>query len=394
MPKRRPVPFAADSPAGKGRRSTPEPASCEQTELPWFSSLEAVLQVLEVREHLCLICDLAAARRAAALPFLLRGLSRGERCLYLASTHAARHIRESLAESGVDPAAAEASGQLTFADWSTIGGGEGRPAARGLAFLAAAARQPGGSRRRALRAILEMSDCVSMAEDLPELLELEVRLRRDVLARHRCLALCLYDQARTHPALSEAVARIHPFVGRGTTVLRNRSWEAPEEVLARLREGQTGADLWEATPVLQTPPAPRGRGVTPLPRGNETVLLVDCHAAVRRAVAHMLRDLGYTVLEAADTRDIPHVLRAHQGPVDLLVTDIVQDEEDGFLLAHTLADRLSQPGLVLLTACASRSALGAPPPGAREDLLVRAAAMTAVATTVRQVLDARAAERS
>jgi CheY-like chemotaxis protein len=238
-----------------------------------------------------------------------------------------------------------------------------------------------------VRAVFEMTDILSGAEDLPALLEFEVRLRRDVLARHRCLALCLYDQARIHPVLAQALARVHPFPAWSEAVLRNRSCEAPGEVLAGLREGQPRATEARA------PISPPQDGVPPLPRGSETVLLVEYHPQVRRNVADALASLGYTVLQASDTRDIPQVLRSHQGAVDLLLTDIVGDEEDGFLLAHALADRLSRPGLVLLTACASRSALGAHPPGVRQDLLVRAAAITAVATAVRQVLDARAAER-
>lgn len=328
------------------------------------------------------------ARRIAAVPFLLRGLSRGERCLYVAGPAATDQVRQLLAAASVDPAAAECSGRLTFADWSRFRRDGGQPALSGLASLVAAGKGAGNIRRPVLRVVLEMSDILSGAEDLPALLEFEVRLRRDVLARHRCVALCLYDQAQIDPVLAQALARVHPFPACGEAVLRNRSCEAPTVVLAGLRLGQP----WVTGTRAPTNPPPDG--VPPLPRGSETVLLVEYHPQVRRNVADALASLGYTVLQASDTRDIPQALRSYDGTVDLLLTDIVGDEEDGFLLAHALADRLSRPGLVLLTACASRSALGAHPPGTREDLLVRAAAITAVATAVRQVLDARAAERA
>jgi len=81
--------------------------------------------------------------------------------------------------------------------------------------------------------------------------------------------------------------------------------------------------------------------------GHETILLVEDDEAVRDALGHELILLGYSVLEAADG---PEALRVAEGQpgrqIDLLLTDVVMPEMDGFTLAARLRER--QPGLKVL----------------------------------------------
>ncbi len=60
-----------------------------------------------------------------------------------------------------------------------------------------------------------------------------------------------------------------------------------------------------------------------MPRGTETVLLVEDEDAVRALSRHVLQMCGYTVLEARHGRDAIRVTEGHAGPVHLLVTDVV-----------------------------------------------------------------------
>jgi CheY-like chemotaxis protein len=78
-------------------------------------------------------------------------------------------------------------------------------------------------------------------------------------------------------------------------------------------------------------------GDTPLPRGDETVLLVDDEPSVRRVSARMLRDLGYRVLEAGGGRDGLNSAQRHKDEIALLLTDIVMPEMDGKQLAEQAA---------------------------------------------------------
>jgi PAS domain S-box-containing protein len=73
-----------------------------------------------------------------------------------------------------------------------------------------------------------------------------------------------------------------------------------------------------------------------LPRGTETVLLVEDAAAVRAVTRQVLERLGYTVLEAPNGEVALHVATRHQGPLHLLLTDVVMPELGGRHLAERL----------------------------------------------------------
>jgi signal transduction histidine kinase/ActR/RegA family two-component response regulator len=90
----------------------------------------------------------------------------------------------------------------------------------------------------------------------------------------------------------------------------------------------------------RVPEAPaRGKshaGQVVLPRGTETVLLAEDEDAVRSLLALVLRQGGYTVLEASDGQKALHIAAGHQGPIHLLVTDVVLPEVGGRELAERL----------------------------------------------------------
>jgi CheY-like chemotaxis protein len=88
-------------------------------------------------------------------------------------------------------------------------------------------------------------------------------------------------------------------------------------------------------------------GVAPaLPRGVETVLLAEDEATVRGFVHDCLAALGYRVLVAGNGRQALEVARAYQGPIHLLLTDVVMPGMGGQALAHRLS--AEHPGLRIL----------------------------------------------
>ena len=76
--------------------------------------------------------------------------------------------------------------------------------------------------------------------------------------------------------------------------------------------------------------------------GSETTLIVEDDDAVRPLMRQILGRAGYTVLEARDGDEALTVARRHQGPIDLVVTDVVMPGLGGRALAARLtADRPS-----------------------------------------------------
>jgi two-component system, cell cycle sensor histidine kinase and response regulator CckA len=75
------------------------------------------------------------------------------------------------------------------------------------------------------------------------------------------------------------------------------------------------------------------------PRGTETILLVEDQDGIRDLVREYLRNLGYSVLHAADGNEALQIANDHRHPIHLLLTDVVMPNIGGRELAH----RLTQP---------------------------------------------------
>ena len=97
---------------------------------------------------------------------------------------------------------------------------------------------------------------------------------------------------------------------------------------------------------------PGGTGAAPadsagaLPRGTETILLVEDEEGVRTLARIVLQRCGYVVLEASRGDEALRIAAAQQTPIDLLVTDVVMPGGGGRPLAEQLC--LSYPELKVL----------------------------------------------
>jgi len=126
-----------------------------------------------------------------------------------------------------------------------------------------------------------------------------------------------------------------------------------------------------------------------LPRvsGDETVLLVEDEADVRKLVRGILEDHGYRVLEAESGAQALDMVARHDGRIDLLLTDVVMPHMSGREVAEAMATSRPETKVLYLSGytdhvVVDRGVLSA---GAR--FLQKPFSPEALARKIREVLD-------
>jgi PAS domain S-box-containing protein len=75
------------------------------------------------------------------------------------------------------------------------------------------------------------------------------------------------------------------------------------------------------------------------PRGTETILLAEDEAGVRELTSQILAESGYKVLQASDGDEALRLAAAHDGPIQLLITDVVMPGMGGRSVAKQVTER-------------------------------------------------------
>ncbi len=132
-----------------------------------------------------------------------------------------------------------------------------------------------------------------------------------------------------------------------------------------------------------------GRTYSALPRGSETVLLVEDEAALRSLVRGILVSAGYNVLEAGHSVDALLISHQHQGPIHLLLTDIVMPGMTGRELADQLCIFHSNMKVLYVSGYTDDAYIQHGVLKAQAAFLQKPFTPEALARKVREVLDAR-----
>jgi len=86
--------------------------------------------------------------------------------------------------------------------------------------------------------------------------------------------------------------------------------------------------------------------VSPLLQGTETIVLVEDEPMVREVGSSLLRQWGYTVIEASNGLEALRLLQDYPGKIDLMLTDMVMPQMSGTELAARV--RVSHPHIKIL----------------------------------------------
>ena len=118
---------------------------------------------------------------------------------------------------------------------------------------------------------------------------------------------------------------------------------------------------------------------------HATILLVDDEAAIRAMATRLLEEIGYEVLVAASSSEAIKVLQTHPGEIQLLLTDVILTDTNGFDLAKLT--RILRPTLrcLFMSGYALGAADGQPSPA--NDFLPKPFSLEALAEAVRAALE-------
>jgi len=128
--------------------------------------------------------------------------------------------------------------------------------------------------------------------------------------------------------------------------------------------------------------------VLEVPRGSETVLLVEDEAGVRNLSRFVLESNGYVVLEARGGADAIALAEAHAGAIDLLVTDVVMPGMSGRQLADALRQVRPATRVLFMSGYTDEAVLRHGVTGASPAFLQKPFSPIGLARKVREVLDA------
>ncbi len=121
--------------------------------------------------------------------------------------------------------------------------------------------------------------------------------------------------------------------------------------------------------------------------GSETILLVEDEAGVRGLALASLVDQGYTVLAATDGTDALRIARAHCGPLDLILSDVVMPNLGGPELVSLLKEIVPQARVLFMSGYADSAVVRSGLLDASVDFIAKPFTPMTLARRVREVLD-------
>ena len=123
-----------------------------------------------------------------------------------------------------------------------------------------------------------------------------------------------------------------------------------------------------------------GAGMPLIPKGTETLLLVEDEDQVRRIVRAILEQQGYDVLAAANGEEALTLAKLHGSNIHMLMTDVVMPQMSGRQLAEKLTSISPQLKVLYMS-------------GYTDDAIVRHGLLEASLSFIQKPFDAATAAR-
>lgn len=159
------------------------------------------------------------------------------------------------------------------------------------------------------------------------------------------------------------------------------------ELESQLGSGTTFRLFFPETAQRLSSMPPPLRASQRVPRGTETILVVDDEPLVRESTRRMLRSLGYTIIVATSSEEALCVARERLDEIDLVISDVIMPGMNGLELARELVKLRSTVRVLFVSGYTAGVLSERGVLGEAVDFLQKPASLELLATRVRSILD-------
>src|SRR3984893_18679802 len=192
-------------------------------------------QLREAR-HVCAFFNNDEEEYRILLPFIKEGLASGDKAIHVLNPEQRRDHLQRLTAAGIDPAAAQQSGQLELRTNTEVYLPDGRfDQDRMLQVFEQLASGNAKGGFPLSRIVCQMEWAADGRSHVDDLVELESRVN-DVWRRHDDVVICAYDLAKFGGDIVIDIMRTHPMIIIGGILQHNPFFVPPEEFLQELRQ--------------------------------------------------------------------------------------------------------------------------------------------------------------
>ncbi|MBI5583623.1 MAG: PAS domain S-box protein [Deltaproteobacteria bacterium] len=128
---------------------------------------------------------------------------------------------------------------------------------------------------------------------------------------------------------------------------------------------------------------------TPSYRGTETILLVEDNDLVRQLARSVLAHYGYNLLEARNGEEAYRLGKGYEGPIQLLLTDVVMPGISGQTLAEQIKALRPEIEVLFMSGYSEEATLRPGYPGRGDRFLQKPFSPSELAKRIRELLDNR-----
>ena len=193
--------------------------------------------------HVCAFFNSNDESYRVLLPFIKDGFECGDKAVHVVNPNQRHEHLQRLTAAGIDPSAAEKSGQLevlTNTDAYLRDGRFDQDRMLKVFEQLASGNAKGGFPLS--RIVCRMDWAAEGRSHVDDLVEFESRVN-DVWSRHDDAVICVYDLAKFGGDTVVDIMRTHPMIVIGGMLQQNPFFVPPDEFLRELRERRNGQTL-------------------------------------------------------------------------------------------------------------------------------------------------------